>query len=343
MNRVPLVIHYHDSERLLASRGYILYESRGEDVAWQRIAPVPRTRWQDRFAVGRVALRLVRGGVRHAVPLPDGSILMVAAARFWRVESGQGVVPAAACVGSHPLVHPAVAPDGSLYYGEYRPNEERSPVHVWRSTDGGRTFDVAWEFGAVRHVHGVFPDPFDVHAIWVTTGDDDAESAVWRTRDRFASLERVVDGGQQVRAVDLLFTTNAVYFGSDTPREQNHLYRLDRAGGTLERQAVVSGSVFWGTTTQDGWRLFSTVVEKSRVNRTRHAEVWAAPPGDDRWRCINRARKDILDGRLFGHGQFRFPAGSGAERVAWTIPYAVRGDLRSVRLDVPALYHGSLR
>jgi len=270
------------------------------------------------------------------------------------------VIPGACTVGSNPLCTPAVvagptdvhtvtpfdtsadseppreAPrsGGTLYYGEYRANPERSPVHVWRSVDGAATFHPAWTFTDVRHVHGVFVDPFDASAIWVTTGDDDTESAIWRTDDAFATLQPVVRGGQQARAVDLVFTPDAVYFGSDTPRERNFLYRLDRRTGAVERQQPVSGSVFWGHATPDGWRLFSTVVEKSAVNTGRYAELWAAPPDRDEWRCIYRARKDLFHDKYFDHGQLRFPAGPGTPGAVWVTPYAVTGDQRSIKIEL---------
>ena len=40
-------------------------------------------------------------------------------------------------------------------------------------------------------MHGIFIDPYDGR-IWVTTGDDDHESAIWFTDDEFKTLEKVV-------------------------------------------------------------------------------------------------------------------------------------------------------
>ncbi len=296
----------------------------------------------------------------------DPAIIAVAGKRFYRIDldpvTGRRVVtPGASTVGSNPLCTPAVASVAvdavngaarvadagsagpALYYGEYRPNPERSPVHVWRSTDCAATFDPAWTFSDVRHVHGVFADPFDPTAIWVTTGDDDSESAIWRTPDGFRTLEPIVRGGQQARAVDLVFTAEAVYFGSDTPREQNCLYRLDRPSGRVDRQQPVAGSVFWGRATPDGWRVFSTVVEKSTVNTSRYAELWATPPGRDEWRCILRLRKDPFHDKYFDHGQIRFPAGPGEPGAIWITPYAVSGDQRSRKIELALSWENALQ
>ncbi len=296
-----------------------------------------------RLGIGRLGRRLVRGGIRHAVcgGSPEArTIIAVAAKRFYRMDGtvfghtgraapDESVVPGAFAVGSNPLCTPAVVPAATIYYGEYRANPERSPVHVWRSDDHAATFHPAWTFADVRHVHGVFADPFDPAALWVTTGDDDSESAIWCTTDAFRTLEPMVRGGQQARAVDLIFTTDAVYFGSDTPREQNWWYRMDRRTGRVERQIPVGGSVFWARTTPDGWRVFSTVVEKSAVNKSRYAELWAAPPGNDEWRRILALKKDPFHDKYFDHGQIRFAAGPGAPGIVWITPYAVAGDQQS--------------
>lgn len=350
-------VAYDDENHLIYTRGRRVYVSPRTTIR------VPIAGWRYRLGIGRFGRRLVRGGIRHAVILPPTTtIVVVAGKQFFRLDPcstsnstpiAYTVTSGAGTVGSNPLCAPAVVPvsatgaeaaaatatpsstpTAAIYYGEYRPNPERSPVRVWRSTDGALSFSPAWTFTSVRHVHGVFTDPFASGTLWVTTGDDDTESAIWRTTDSFATLEPVVRGGQQARAVDLVFTAEGVYFGSDTPREQNYLYRLDRRTGAVERQQPVAGSVFWGRSTPDGWRLFSTVVEKSSVNTSRDAELWAAPPDHDEWRCIYRAQKDPFHDKYFDHGQLRFPAGPGQPGAVWITPYAVAGDQRSRYIEL---------
>lgn len=331
---------YHDETRTLRTLGRSILVSTDRGSTWKRQTRVPATSIRYCLAIGRLGRRLLRGGVRHAFPCGDR--LVAVSGRRW-FDLGMLDDPAGEptggppVVGSNPLCTPVVVAgsDGPvLYYGEYRPNRERSPVHIWRSRDCGRSFEAAWTFTGVRHVHGVFHDPFMPHTFWVTTGDDDSESAIWRSDDNFGSLDRVISGGQQARAVDLVFTRDAVYFGSDTPREQNAIYRLDRATRTVHTQAKTPGSIFWGRRTPDGWRVFCSVVERSAVNHGRWSELWAAPPGRDDWRCVLRRRKDPLSDKYFDHGQLRLPAGPGAPGVIWVSPYAVAGDQRCLRLNL---------
>src|SRR5699024_7348659 len=117
---------------------------------------------------------------------------------------------------------------------------QREPVYVWAGSLEGTQWEPAWRFEDVRHVHGVFHDPYS-SSIWVTTGDTDHESAIWNTGDSFQTLQRVAGGSQQYRAVQLLFTPEYIYWGSDGPDVINHLYRLNRNTGAVETLVSVKG------------------------------------------------------------------------------------------------------
>lgn len=337
----PSAIHYHDGSFLIGSEAYRLAVSSDGGASWRSVGRIPRRSVKELAARGQVLRRLARAGIRHAIPSPDGrAIVVVAGRRCWRVgpldlplpqdatgdtedeRRGVRVEPGAALVGSRPLCPPVIH-HGAIYYGEYRSNPQRSPVHVWKSDDGGRTFQPAWRFRRARHVHGVFSDPFDPALLWVTTGDDDDESAIWRTDDGFATLERVAWGSQQYRAVQLVPREQWIYFGSDTPLERNHLYRLDRTRGTREKLDAVDGSVFWGAATPDGAIVFTTVVEPSEVTRHRYADLWTSRDGEQWTRALSLERSP-LPNRSFEHAQLRLPAGPGEAGAIRVTPYATR-------------------
>ena len=61
----------------------------------------------------------------------------------------------------------------------------------------------------------------------------------------FSSVEVALQGKQQARAVAAVPTEEGLYFASDTPLEQNSIYRLER-GGTLSCLAPVSSSSIYG-------------------------------------------------------------------------------------------------
>ena len=203
------------------------------------------------------------------------------------------------------------------------------PVHVWASRDRGATWEAIHRFSDVRHIHGVFADPYD-EALWITTGDSDPAAGIWRTRDRFATVERVAGGSQQTRAVQLLFTRAHVYFGSDAPAGVNHIYRLRRADHAIERLQQVEGPVHYGC--RAGGRLFfSTACEPPALPRTREVAVWSSA-GGEQWRRVDAFRKNLWPARIFQHGHMLFPAGRSATDDVWLTPVAASGDQRSVKI-----------
>ncbi|WP_123631389.1 hypothetical protein [Salinisphaera orenii] len=261
-------------------------------------------------------------GFHHLAVTGENSAIAIAHQHFFTLKAGQRQLERGApLIGSRPLA--LCQANDRIYYGEYRSNDERSPVHIWARRIGGKGWEPVWRFDNVRHVHGVFWDSF-ADAVWVTTGDTDDESAIWKTTDGFRSLEKVAGGSQAFRAVQLLFTSTAIYYGSDAPDEQNYIYRIHRKDTRVERLRPVAGPVFYGCQVGDVL-AFSTVVEPSRVNRSQDAELWVSRLGAD-WTRLVTHTKDGLSQKYFQYGQILFPAGPGDGRNLWYTPIATDHD-----------------
>ena len=54
------------------------------------------------------------------------------------------------CAGRVRCISPSV-PSGNIYWGEYFDNRERAEVHIYASTDRGRTWQVAYTFPGRKH------------------------------------------------------------------------------------------------------------------------------------------------------------------------------------------------
>ena len=328
---LPHVVHHVRGDTLLASAGQLLLESQDSGRSWKKICRVPGSVPGRLMAGTRLGRRLFRRGIHHVARPDEHTIVIIADRTIHKYDGQRGrFVAASPLVGSRPLAL-CDAGQGRLYYGEYRGNPERSAVHVMASEDLGATWQPVHRMEGARHIHGVYFDPYE-DALWITTGDEDQEAGLWRSRDRLATVERVAHGGQQVRAVQLVFTQNHVYFGSDTPREQNHIYRWHRDTGVREALQAVEGSVFYGCKVGD--RLFfSTVCEPSVVNIERVAAVWTTRDGSS-WSTLARFSKDRWPMKLFQYGQVLFPSGTMSEERLWMTPFATRGDQRSVRVEL---------
>jgi len=216
-----------------------------------------------------------------------------------------------------------------IYYGEYGRNPERKPMSVWASSDGGVSWSKAWTFENIRHVHGVFQNPHD-GSIWITTGDSDEESIIWRTEDEFETVQKVVSDGQQSRAVSLVFSESAVVYGTDIPDRPNTLRKYDCVTAQTDTLAEVDGPVFFSANV-NGRTFFSTSVEKENIQRIRDVRVYVS---DDwaNWHKVLNLRKDCLSPVYFQHGQARFAMGQGDGASVWITPFATKHDHQSIRL-----------
>lgn len=324
------VLRFADKDRVITvGEGRISINAIDNGKCKQITLP-PLGRKEQVFLRSKMLSRLMRAGIFHVAPLSTGDLMAFSGRDIFRYSHAGGWSSCGKIVGSRPLAV-ALGHTGDIFYGEYRNNAERSPVSVWRGSNNGASWRPAWTFNDVRHIHGVFHDPY-TQAIWVTTGDADAESGIWMTSDDFIHLDRVAGGAQRFRVLQLLFTEQFIYFGSDALVEDNYIYRLDRSTGKVDALQAVSGTVFWGCKVGD-YLFFSTAVEPSTAKRNRYACLWGSSDGE-KWRCIARYRKDIWPMKLFQYGQILFPAGDNQTGKLWFTPWATQGDQTIQCLDV---------
>lgn len=270
--------------------------------------------------LSRVALsaRLFRLHVDHLCIVKD-KVVIFGMKRIFVYNSQGKLLSTQPLIGSRPLS--ICMKKNFIYYGEYCSNPERSEVRIFRSKDCGLTWEIAYALQGVRHVHGIFNDPYE-NAIWVTTGDNDEESTIWHTADDFETLERVIGGSQQTRAIQLLFTDEYIYFGTDTPIEPNYIYRMRRGKYIPKKLVRVGSSVFFGSKIGD-ILVFSTSVEPTTVNRTDACELWLSHDGSS-WKKIVELKKDILSMKYFQYGQIFFPAGPGDGKQLLFSPFCTQ-------------------
>lgn len=328
----PYRVHYIRNQTLWGSRGPALLTSGDCGLTWRVEAIVPcgfRDRSLMRFDLSR---RLLRWGVHHVLPLSDHLVVFANRRIFsYQLRKRRWRAGHANLMGSRPLCICAT-PQGTVYYGEYCGNPQRRPVHVFASDDNGVSWRPVHAFKRVRHIHGVFYDPYE-DCLWATTGDEDHEALILKSSDGFQTVDIMHGGSQQARAVQLIFTRDYVYFGSDAPSEPNHLYRLERRTGQVTALQRVGGSVFWGCRVGE-WLFFSTAVEPSRVNQGKHAALWASRGGRE-WTVLARYQRDFLPLRLFQYAQVFLPQGPNDMGRLWYTPFATLTDrkLRSLVLE----------
>ena len=138
-------------DMLYASRGYDLMRARIQDVAeklnWQSVANF-RPAWRRRLsAANRLSARLFRDGFHALAVLPSGGLVAAVPGAIvtLRLNETEFRVTHTITRGTRPL-HITAVPGGAIYWGEYFDNASRDMVHIYASTDGGATWNVAYTF-----------------------------------------------------------------------------------------------------------------------------------------------------------------------------------------------------
>ncbi len=303
-----------DRDVLYGCRGYELVRlqsansQHSENTAWEAVANFPPDWWRNVTSRSRFTYRLVRDGF-HALAVLDDKTMIAAVpgAIITRApESNQFRLTHEILRGTRPL-HITAVPNGNIYWGEYFDNHARAEVHIYASADRGQTWHIAHTFpaGEIRHVHNIVYDRW-ADCLWILTGDEGTECKILRADRDLRSIETVLSGNQQARAVAAIPAEDGLYLSTDTPLEQNHALRLDRTG-RIEKTADLTSSSIFGCRTANAL-FFSTMAEPSAVNLTREVHLAGSANGTD-WQTLARWEKDSLPMRYFQYGNAILPDG----------------------------------
>ena len=315
-----------DGDILYASRGYELVRCRTAEpsMPWERVADFSPVWWRKITSSTRLGFRLVRDGFHSLVVLPSGELVaaLPRAIATLRPREKKFRVTHVLQRGTRPL-NIAVAPDGRVFWGEYFDNPGRDAVHIYGSDNGGASWKVVYSFekNAIRHVHNIVYDRWG-DCFWVLTGDVGGECRVLRASLDFRRIESVISGNQQARAVAAVPKEDGLYFASDTPLEQNYIYKLDRQGN-LARLAEIHASVLCGCAVGDAV-FFTTMVEPSAVNLDCSVSVYGSTD-HAAWPRLQSWKKDRWSEKLFQYGNAFLPTGNNNTDLLAITTIAVEG------------------
>lgn len=316
-------------DTLYASRRYQLLRSKVTDSGcdWRVVGNFRPPWWRNATSATRLSFRLVRDGFHALAVLPDGTLVGAVPGAIVSLMPGHAEFRVSHHItrGTRPL-HITATPEGPAFWGEYFDNAAREEVHIYGSQDAGASWNVVYTFpkGSIRHVHNVVYDEWE-RCLWVLTGDYGDECRILRASCDFRTVEVVVSGNQQARAVAMVPTRGALYFATDTPLEQNFIYRMDRRG-SLERMTKLSGSSIYGCGVSSAV-FFSTMIEPSTANPDRNVRVFGGTP-ETGWQSLLSWAKDKWSMRFFQYGNAFLPDGRNESGfLALTTTAVVGADL----------------
>ena len=296
---------------LYASRGYELFRCQPEKtpITWEAAAKFSPEWWRSLTSASRIGSRLVRDGFHALAVLSTGELIAAVPRAIATLPPGEKEFRVTHTLqrGTRPL-NLAVAPDGRVFWGEYFDNPARDEVHVYGSEDRGSSWHIVYSFErkAIRHIHNIVYDRWE-DCFWMLNGDIGEECRIVRVSRDWSQAETILSGNQQARSVAAVPRQDGLYFASDTPLEQNYIYRLDRKG-SLSRLSQIHASVLCGCAVGEAV-FFTTMVEPSAINRDRSVAVYGSAEGAS-WARLQSWTKDYWSDRLFQYGNAFLPAGA---------------------------------
>ena len=302
-----------DQDTLYASRGYSLFNARISDreIQWHLVAEYRPEWWRSLTCPFDLSFRLVRDGFHALAITGNGNSVAAVPGAIATLRAGEDrfAVTHSLTRGTRPL-HITAVPDGRVFFGEYFDNARRNEVHIYASDDGGLTWHVAYTFArnSIRHIHNLVYDRWG-DCLWIFTGDNGHECRILRASLDFNTIDEVLCGTQQARAVAAVVVEDGLYFTSDTPLELNYIYFLGRRG-SVEKLAPIPSSSIQGCRNAAGI-YFSTMVEPSAVNRTEAVTVFGSTNGLE-WQSLIEWRKDRWPSKFFQYGNAFFPDGENS-------------------------------
>lgn len=287
---------------LIDKNTYIMYKNisvfLNKDGHTSRFFKLPVKKWQKLVMRSHLLSRMLRLGIHHLIYDDSGGYYCVYNKQCVRFTADGTIVgKPVGLIGGRPLRVDIY--QGMMIYGEYRSNAERSSVSVMAFD--GYSHKTLFNVENVRHIHSV-----RVHdnKIYYSTGDYGDEAGIWCWDGK--KSQALLKGGQQCRAVDFILAKDGIYYGTDTPLEQNYIYKATYDGSLTALQKV-GGSVFY-MSEQCGRYWLATVVEPSEVNTSKYVELWVSSPEDStKWTLIDTFKKDVWPMKLFQYGQIQFP------------------------------------
>lgn len=288
------------------------------------------------FRLSRHALRV---GIHHMLPLPDGNLFVVVKRKAMVIAPDGNIISTFTGFQGNKPGHQGVclAPNGSIFFGEYLLNTDRSKeINLYRSDDCGRSFNVIKSFapGEIRHIHFIKWDPFE-KCLWMGTGDygeNNQENCLYRSSDNGESWELIGQGSQDWRAIGICFTPTHLVWGTDAGScpDAVHLIRMDRASKKLEILADLEGPCHGCAQYADGRIFFSTGVEGGENEKDNYARLkeYHGENADN----IFSLKKDIWP-LIIQYGVMRFPLGTErCNKIAFT-PMGLNGHGETIMIE----------
>lgn len=317
------ICHYASPELLITSRYNHVYVKRGEK---ETTLVLPRDGWKGMLGNWRLARRATRLDKCNVVPVKAGLVIIRQGRVYHHDEKSGKLAHTLTLKNCRNVLHQSIAVVGDdLFFGEYGNNPNRLEVPVYRSRDGGRTWETIFSFprNKTKHVHGCYFDPFE-KKIWVLTGDFADECHILCADMDFKDIEWIGNGQQEYRTCNVFFEPDAVHWIMDSQLQDSYHIRLDRKTRTIEKKTAFPGPVWYIKSLSDGFYLAATAQEVGLGVKDRFAHLMVSRDLEN-WIDLKRFEHDGFPKKIFKFGVIGFADGEQTSKSFYLFAEAIKG------------------
>lgn len=213
--------------------------------------------------------------------------------------------------GDSPLFNSHCIHNGIIYFGQYDQNKTRKSSKIYK-IDKENIISIAHTFlpGVIRHVHSITNDLDIENRIWITTGDNDGECLLLYTDDNFENISNIGDKSQDFRIVNLGFSKEYLFYGTDNLIKENYIYRQNRSDGKREKVLSIKQTVWFLKQDKKGNAILGTTVENGKGCQVNYSSIYFSRDFGRNWLELLRIPKDIYPMPLFKWGSVSFSNGA---------------------------------
>lgn len=339
---------YVDKDSMVSFRGGdIIYSRCGETLSFR----LPISSYQRLLIHFRIIERLLRLTPRCAEKIGDGIFLISFRGKVYKLDAINHrfvVEHEYRSEMNNPLAFTRVKDvkgfDDGVLYGEYFMNPDKAPVHVWHRDEAGEWSRVYTFDGNITHIHNIIPDPRH-QCMYILTGDESCESAIWKASDNFKYVEPLVIGSQQNRSCVAFVEDDGIIYATDTPLDNNAIYYVSE--GNVKKVYDMPGPCIYGTSkngkmyfatsvepdsTLPAWRYFMTYKLGKGV-KNRFVHIVAGNVSDGFYEIV-KFKKDLWPMTLFQFGNVQFPYDERLDEICMTATSVRKYDGKSILMKI---------
>lgn len=298
------------SDSVYIGQNYNILEYTQDDLSL--IGQIPCNTKRKLIEPFRLLCRLFRHEIRGVGILSDGTGIVATRQGLYYSSSGGGTFERASLPATNMRIYPpmtvTIDSQDRVLWGEYWGNVDHRTLRLFVSEDYGKSYRPFWEFkkGDIKHVHNIIEDPYD-DCYWVFVGDHGKEPGIGRLSKDLKCLDWLVRGEQKYRVVDGFLFQDKIVYGTDSEKEPNGIYAIEKKTGKMEKLCDIPGSCIYSAKFGK-WYAISTSVEPSEVLDCDHATLWVSKDTVT-WQQVYQAKKDVFSAKYFQFGSIVLPRG----------------------------------